>query len=68
MYLIVTGLVGAGIGLTNEFLATLDVGADVECGSVFQVDTTMNDDIAEVLGRIVACVSGELRQWMLGKL
>ena len=34
MYLIVTGLVGAGVGLTGEFLATLDVSTDVECGSV----------------------------------
>ena len=34
MYLIVTGLVGAGVGLIGEFLAILDVGADVECGSV----------------------------------
>ena len=25
---------GAVVGLIGEFLATLDVGADVECGSV----------------------------------
>ena len=34
MYLIVTDLVGAGVGLIGEFLATLDVGTDIECGSV----------------------------------
>ena len=58
MYLALTDLVGAGAGLGGEFLTKLDVGADVECGSVLLVDNTGTDDIAEVLGRVVARVGG----------